>query len=174
MRTLLAAAIIVLATAAGSAAAALAQPRQGPPKPEEAVATAPAAEELQIPTGEQWLGIVRIPIAVLADGQPLPAGRYRVRLTGKTAEPKAVGQLAMLERWVEFVQGKEVKGRAMAPVVPSDATQQIAEAAPPRPGRIRVERLKEDDYLRIWCNVKGDQVLVYLPVQSGSAAKPAR
>ena len=103
---------------------------------------------------------------VLADGKPLPAGTYRVRLTGEHAQPKAPGQLEELERWVEFVQGNTVRGRAMAPVVPSRSVPQVADSRPPTPGRFRVERLKGDDYLRAWYNFNGDQVLIYLPIQS--------
>lgn len=135
----------------------------------KAGADAPMAqprEALEIPTGERWLGTIRIPSAVLADGKPLAAGTYRVRLTGEHAEPKAPGQLEELERWVEFVQGGTVKGRAMAPVVPSRAVDQVADSRPPTAGRFRVERLKEDDYLRAWYNFKGDQILIYLPLQA--------
>lgn len=161
----LAAATCVWALPQGHAAAWQTQP----PKPKAEVPTAPAREELSIPTGEQWLGTVRIPMDVLADGERLAAGRYRVRLTGKAADSAAVGQLADLERWVEFVQGGAVKGRAMAPVVPAGAVAQVAESRPPSAGRFKVERLKGDDYLRLWHNHRGDQILIYLPIQRGGA-----
>lgn len=135
---------------------------------QQAPASTPSGEALTIPTGERWLGTIRIPVNVLADGKPLPAGTYRVRLTGEHADAKAVGQRAELERWVEFVQGGAVRGRAVAPVVPSDAVQSVAESRPPAAGRFRVERLKEDDYLRAWYNFKGDQVLIYLPIQTSA------
>lgn len=111
---------------------------------------------------------------VLANGEPLPAGRYRVRLTGQAAETAPVGQLAKLERWIEFVQGDAVKGRAMAPVVPSRAVQQVAESRPPAQGRFRVERLKQDDYLRLWYNLGGDQILIYLPIAPRAPAVERR
>lgn len=119
---------------------------------------------LALPEKETWLGTVRIPRAVLADGKPLPAGRYRVRLTTQHAEKDAVGQVEQLERWVEFVQGGEVKGRELAPVVPSKSVPDVAEAKPPAAGRAKVEQLKEgDDYVRLWFNHRGDQILIYLP-----------
>ena len=149
--------------------AAQTQKPVGPPPPTEKVPTAPAAEEINVPSGERWLGTVRIPVRVLANGEPLPAGSYRVRLTGRIAETKAVGQLAELERWVEFVQGGQVRGRAMAPLVPAGSVKQVADSAPPAAGRFRVERLKEDDYLRLWYNFKGDQVLIYLPIQKAAS-----
>ena len=148
--------------------AAQTQKPMGPPQTDKG-SMAPASEEISVPQGERWLGTVRIPVRVLANGEPLPAGSYRVRLTGRIAETKAVGQLAELERWVEFVQGGEVRGRAMAPLVPSGAVKQVAESAPPAAGRFRVERLKGDDYLRVWYNFKGDQVLIYLPIQKAAS-----
>ena len=142
--------------------------------PQDPAPAAPAREELNIPTGQRWLGTVRIPVAVLADGKPLPAGRYRVRLTGEAAAVDAVGQLEALERWVEFVQGNEVKGRAMAPVVPAASTRQVAESRPPASGRFRVERLKGDQYLRLWYNLGGDQILIHLPIAAAATSTATR
>jgi hypothetical protein len=123
-----------------------------------------ASVQLKLPEGEIWLGTVRLPVRVMADGRPLPAGTYRVRLTGEHAtDDKAVGQSGQLERWVEFVQGDQVKGRALAPVVPSAEARQVADTALPARGTVRVERLKEDNYYRLWFNYRGDQVLIYLP-----------
>lgn len=122
------------------------------------------AEELKIPESNIWLGTVRIPRAVLADGKKLPAGRYRVRLTTKMAENKAIGQTERLERWVEFVQNGDVKGRELAPIVPAPSVPHVAEQRPPRPGGVKVEALKpEDKLMRLWFNERGDQVLIYLP-----------
>lgn len=158
-------AVTVAATSSGRATTPSSEPpRQAPAAMQQNVPTAPAREELTIPTGQQWLGTVRIPMNVLADGEPLPAGTYRVRLTGETATDKVAGQLAELERWVEFVQGSTVRGRAMAPVVPSNAVSQVADSRPPTVGRFRVERLKGDDFLRLWYNHKGDQILIYLTI----------
>jgi hypothetical protein len=121
-------------------------------------------EQLRLPDGRVWLGTVRIPARVLADGKPLAPGTYRVRLTGEHAEKNANGQLETLERWVEFVQGGEVKGRALAPTITASESGQVADTAPPRPGAARVERLREDKYYRVWFNHRGDQILIYLPM----------
>lgn len=118
-----------------------------------------------LPEGSAWLGSVRLPVRVLAGGQPLPAGTYRVRLTGEHASTEgATGSSPQLERWVEFVQANQVKGRALAPVVPAATTGEVAKAAPPARGAVRVERLAADEYYRVWFNVGGDQVLIYLPI----------
>lgn len=145
---------------------------QAPAAKAQAGPILPEREELKVPAGERWLGTVRIPTTVLADGKPLPAGTYRVRLTGQSAETDVVGQLEMLERWVEFVQGTEVKGRAMAPVVPARAVSDVADSRPPAAGRFRVERLRGDDFLRVWYNFGGDQILIYLaiPPRAGHGA----
>lgn len=129
------------------------------------VSSQPASsEQLNVPERQVWLGTVHLPARVKADGQNLAAGTYRVRLTGEYAKNTAVGQSEQLERWVEFVQGTQVKGRAMAPVVPSASAASVSESAPPHQGSVRVERLKDDDYYRLWFNYRGDQVLIYLPI----------
>jgi hypothetical protein len=135
-------------------------------QPEKNTAAQPQRqpEQLRLPEGRVWLGTVRIPARVLADGKSLAAGTYRVRLTGEHAQKTAVGALESLERWVEFVQGGEVKGRALAPALPAAESKQLVEATPPQPGRARVERLREDKYYRVWFNHRGDQILIYLPM----------
>ena len=55
-----------------------------------------------------------------ADGKPLPRGRYTLRLTAQAAQPTVAGQLPDLNRWVEFVQGGQVKGREIVSIVPAD------------------------------------------------------
>ena len=56
------------------------------PNQQPATAAAPTA-----PTGDLALGTVQLPRAVTADGKPLPAGTYQVRLTAQEAKPDAVG-----------------------------------------------------------------------------------
>jgi hypothetical protein len=122
------------------------------------------AGNLEVLPGEVMLGRVRLPAAVLADGQRLPPGSYRMRLTAETATPDVPGQRAALERWVEILQGTTVKARAMASIVPADAIAQVADGTPPARGSHRVERLKEDDYVRVWFNARGQHVLLHLPI----------
>jgi hypothetical protein len=150
-------AILTMCGAATVRPAVNAQQQSGPP-------LAPAADKLSIPEGEVALGTVRLPISVVADGGPLRPGTYRLRLTGEAAKPAVVGHAEKLERWVEFLQGSDVKGRAVASIVPGSAIRRVAESAPPRPGRSRVDRLKGDDYLRVWFNKGGDHVLLHLAI----------
>lgn len=95
-------------------------------------------------------------------------GTYRLRLTGEVTKPPVIGQSERMERWVEFLQDSAVEARAVATAVPGASIGEVASVEPPAPGRQRVERLKEDDYLRIWINKSGDHVLLHLPLQKGS------
>ena len=70
-----------------------------------------------VPTGDLVLGSVRIPKAVTADGKPLAAGTYQVKLTAQEAAQNPVGQTATYERWAEFSQGGTVKGREVVSIV---------------------------------------------------------
>src|SRR4029453_1356940 len=69
------------------------------------------------PAGETTLGDVKIPRSVKADGKPLAAGTYQVRLTAQTPTPPAAG--ITMERWVEFLQGGQVKGREVVSIIPA-------------------------------------------------------
>ena len=133
-----------------------------------------AANTAQVPAGETVLGTVSIPRAVMADGKSLPAGRYTVRLTTQTAAPgSAPGALPELERWVEFVQGGQVRGRELASIVPAEEVR-MTMPGPDMPGRVgrtgsRVEMLKGGDYLRVWIARGGHNYLIHL--SAGSATK---
>jgi hypothetical protein len=85
----------------------------------------------------------------MADGKPLPAGSYQVRLTGQSAQPTVAGQREDLNRWVEFVRGGEVRGREVVTIIPA-AEMKDLHSGPggPRPGpnASRVEMLKGNDY----------------------------
>jgi len=110
------------------------------------------------------LGAVRIPRAVRADGKALAVGTYQVRLTPEEARPAAAGQTPNLERWVEFLQGGQVRGREVVSIVPASDIKAIAEATPPPNGGNKVELLKGGDYLRVWLNRGGQHYLIHLPV----------
>src|SRR5450756_3121323 len=81
--------------------------------------------------GTTTLGTVHIAKKLVADGKPLPAGTYQVRLT--TDEPKtAAGQTPGAERYVEFVKGGTVAGREVATVVSAEDIGKIAKGAKPK------------------------------------------
>jgi hypothetical protein len=116
----------------------------------------------QTPTGELALGTVKLTKKVTADGKPLAAGTYQVRLTAQEAESKAQGATASYERWVEFLQGGQVKGREVVSIVPAADASKVAKEPAPAPGRAKVEQLKGDDYLRVWINKGGNHYLIHL------------
>lgn len=106
---------------------------------------------------------IRLPQAVLADGQPLAPGTYQVRVTDQSLAP-APGQTAGSERWVEFVKNGTVAGREVATVIPDAEIAQVAKGTPPRRNTARVEMLKGGDYVRVWLNRDGTHFLVNLPI----------
>jgi hypothetical protein len=115
-----------------------------------------------VPTGELALGSVKLPRKVQANGQPLAAGTYQVRLTPQEAEQKAPGQTPTYERWVEFLQGGQVKGKEVVSIVPQAEASKVAKEPAPAPGHAKVEMLKGDDYLRVWINKAGNHYLIHL------------
>ena len=128
------------------------------PKQQPNTAPTPAA-----PTGEVALGSVRIAKGLNADGKALPAGMYQVRVTAQEAKPDAVGQTEPLERWAEFLQKGEVKGREVVTIVPNAEVKEVVKDPPPRSGAYKVENLVGGDYVRVWINRGGNHYLIYLP-----------
>jgi hypothetical protein len=113
--------------------------------------------------GATSLGSVRLTRAVKANGQPLAAGSYTVRLTEEQARPEAKGQDPSLERWVEFLQGSQVKGREVVTIVPESDIAQVSDGKRVPKGSARVEMLKGNDYVRVWINRGGNNYLIHLP-----------
>lgn len=108
------------------------------------------------------LGSVTLTRRVLADGQPLPAGTYQVRLSADEPKP-VVGQSPDGSRYVEFVKGGKVIGREVATVVSNTDMATMAKWRKPAANSTRVETLKGADYLRVWINQGGNNYLIHLP-----------
>ena len=119
------------------------------------------AEEPSAP-GAMVLGTVRLPKAVKADGKDLAAGTYQVRLTADEAKPDAKGSTEKLERWVEFLKGKDVVAREVVSIVPAAEAKLVQKDAPPASGQSKVQTLKGGDYTRVWINKGGNYYLVHL------------
>jgi hypothetical protein len=149
--------IMASALCASEARAQHTAPNQQPPQ-----AGAPTA-----PTGDLVLGSIRIPKGVSADGKPLPAGTYQVKVTAQETQP-AVGISENLERYVEFMQGGAVKAREVVSIVPQNEIKLVAKDPPPPSGGSKVQTLKGNDYVRVWFNKGGNHYLIYLPA-SGAA-----
>ena len=118
------------------------------------------------PAAGTSLGSVTLRTSVMADGKPLPAGTYQVRLTGEQPKP-GVGQSADSERYVEFVRGGKVVGREVASVVAQADIAQVADGPRPAAGSSRVEMLKGNDYVRVWINRSGMNYIIHLPPSKG-------
>ena len=97
------------------------------------------------------LGTVHLSKPVLADGKPLPAGTYQLRLTDEGPAP-AVGQSPDLEKWVEFLQGGKVVGRELASLIPAAEIAEHVKGPMPKANSARVDQLKGGEYVRVWVN----------------------
>ena len=154
--------VLAVALMGGGAAAQHKAPNQQPSTTEAPPTPA---------TGDVTLGSVQLPRSVTADGKPLPAGTYQVKVTAQQAAPEAVGTTEALERWVELSQGKVVKGREVVSIVPQNEVKLVAKDAPPPSGGSKVQLLRGNDYLRVWFNRAGTHYLIHFPV--AGAAAPA-
>lgn len=111
------------------------------------------------------LGTVRLPRAVVANGQPLAAGTYTLRLSPDSVTP-VKGQGPDAARWVEFLQAGQVKGKELASVVAPADVKVVAKRTPPTQGHVLVQMLRGADYLRVWVNHDGAQYLIHLSLKS--------
>ena len=126
------------------------------------VTRAQAAGGVQTAPKATALGSVDIPRKVMADGKPLPAGTYTLRLSTELGSP-VVGQTPEAARWVEFVQGSAVKGRELATVLTKADLKEMKKS--PAPGVEMLGGDKADGYLRVWINHAGTSYVVHLVVQ---------
>jgi len=117
-----------------------------------------------VPTGDLVLGTVHLTKATTADGKPLAAGVYQVKLTAQEAKPDAKGASENTERWVEFLQKGSVKGREVVSIVPQNEVKNVVKDTPPAAnGTPKVQTLKGNDYMRVWFNKGGNHYLIYFP-----------
>lgn len=109
------------------------------------------------------LGTVHLTKSVVADGKPLPAGTYTVRLTDEGPAP-VPGISPDREKWVEFLQGGKVIGREIASIIPASEIAEHVKGPKPRMNGTRVDQLKGGDYLRVWVNKNQMHYLINLVV----------
>lgn len=108
------------------------------------------------------LGSVTLSRKVTADGQPLAAGTYQVRLTADQPKP-GVGQTPEAERYVEFVRGGKVVAREVATVISDADAASVVKGPKPARGGVRVDLLKGNDYVRVWINRSGTNYIIHMP-----------
>jgi len=150
---------LTIALSAGTAWAQRGDAGHTAPKTQPGTAPDPT-----IAPGDLALGSINLGKAVKADGKPLPAGTYQVRLTAQQAETAAPGQTKASERWVEFVRGGKVVGREVVTIVPQAEIGLVQKDTPPAKNGAKVETLKGGDYVRVWINRGGNYYLIHLPV----------
>ncbi len=167
MKQLVLVGILAGAVAAGSAFAQGQQPpagqaEKGQATPAPKVKTArPAGARAQAASS---LGTIRLKHNVMANGQPLKAGTYQVRLTDEEVKTPT-GEVSQTEKWVEFLQGGKVRGKEIASVIPDTdikSLQREDKILVPK-GQTRVDELKGKDYVRVWINRGGNNYLIHLP-----------
>src|SRR5262245_59763581 len=111
--------------------------------------------------GGTSLGTVNLPRKLMADGQPLTAGTYQVRLSDEKPEP-VVGISPDANRFVEFVRGGKVVWKAMATVVSNEDIGPIAKGPKPPTNGSRVDTLKGNDFVRVWINHGTENYLIHM------------
>jgi hypothetical protein len=107
---------------------------------------------------------VRIPVAVLAEGKPLPPGMYEIRLTSDAAS-SLPGQPAGAQRPVEIISGGKVVARETAEVLRDENLPALGASSQSVQSGTRVEMLKGGEFLRISIKRDGARYLVYLPIR---------
>ena len=111
----------------------------------------------------QALGSVRVSQKVMANGQPLAAGTYTLRLLPDQVAP-VVGQTPAESQWVEFVSGGKVVGKEVATILSGPEARKVTKGSGPAAGASKTQLLKGNDYVRIWVNQGGKHYLVHLAV----------
>ena len=106
---------------------------------------------------------VQIPVAVLADGKPLPPGKYNVRLTAD--RPASLpGQPAGAQQSVELLADGKVVAREIAEVLKDQDLPAEGASSQRVQNGTRVEMLKGGEFLRISLKRDGARYLLYLPI----------
>jgi len=112
------------------------------------------------------LASVNIPVAFSANGQPMAAGTYSIRLSDASVSA-VVGQSPGAEQWVEFLKGGTVAGKELATVVSGPDAKQVLKSASPASGTAKVQTLREKNYVRVWITESGKTYLLHLPITGG-------
>jgi hypothetical protein len=120
-----------------------------------------ASSALSAHHGPASLGMVTLAQPVMAGGVTLQPGTYEVRLTGKHATPLP-GQSEEAVQVIEFVQNGTVVATDAAEVVPADAAGVGTTGR--SSARLRVERLRGDEFVRLSTSRNGERYLIHLKI----------
>jgi len=122
-----------------------------------------AAAQAPVAGGSEVLALVDITQAVLANGKPLPAGSYELRLTSESVRPLP-GQSPDAERWVEFLAEGSVVAREVAVVLRDADRPAVGASSAVAASGTRVELLKGGEFLRVSVRRGAERYLIHLPV----------
>jgi hypothetical protein len=122
-----------------------------------------AAPQKPASVNAQGLASLHITQSVLANGKPLLAGVYELRLTNEHPTPLP-GQSPDAERWVEFVANGIVVAREVAVVLRDDDLPSIGASSVPTREGTRVDMLQGGEFVRVSVKRGNERYLVYLPV----------
>ena len=111
------------------------------------------------------LGSVNLTRQGSANGTPLPAGTYQIRLTDDAAPAPKPGQSPGAERWVEFVRGGKVVAKEVATVISNDDMRVIAKGMRPANNKSLVQTLLGGDYVRVWIVKDKVNYLINMPTR---------
>ena len=109
------------------------------------------------------LGTVRITQPVKAGGTVLQPGTYEIRDTGEHATPLP-GQGENAQAYVEFVANGKVMARDIAEIMEGEPAPVGTSGG--TSSRLRVERLRGDEFVRVSTMRGGERYLIHLPVAS--------
>jgi len=104
---------------------------------------------------------VHITDGVMAEGKALPPGRYELIVTDERPATES-GTPADNQRWVEFVQNRQVVARELAEVFP--AAERPVGTAGGSGVKAVVQRLRGDEFVRIAVTDGDARYLIHLPV----------
>jgi hypothetical protein len=113
--------------------------------------------------GNDVAAAVQIPVTVLADGKPLPPGRYSLRLTAEGPAPLP-GQPAGAQQRVELLADGKVVAQEIAEVLKDEDLPADGASSQHVQNGTRVEMLKGGEFLRISVKRDGARYLLYLPI----------
>jgi hypothetical protein len=117
--------------------------------------------------GPATLGTVTVSQPVMADGKTLEPGTYEIRDTGEHVAPLP-GQSDDAQAYVEILSNGAVIAREIAEVMPAAprAVGTSGATGGEASTRLRVERLRGNEFLRIAANRDGSRYLIHLPMQA--------
>ncbi len=113
--------------------------------------------------GNEVAASVQIPVTVLADGKPVPPGKYSIRLTAERPGPLP-GQPVGAQQRVELLADGKVVAQEIAEVLKDEDLPAEGASSQHVQNGTRVEMLKGGEFLRISIKRDGARYLLYLPI----------